>query len=103
MSEPAANLPVVERASTRAIPVEDLGGRRRAERLITLALFTATAIAALPALAIVTMLIVRGAPAISYEFLFSMPIKGMTAGGILPAIAGTLWLVGVSLLFAVPV
>lgn len=62
-----------------------------------------TAVAALPALGIVGLLVVRGAPALSAEFLFAMPLHGMTAGGILPAIVGTLWLVGVSLAFAVPV
>jgi phosphate transport system permease protein len=32
-----------------------------------------------------------------------MPLNGMTAGGILPAIVGTVWLIGVSLAFGVPV
>jgi phosphate transport system permease protein len=64
---------------------------------------SATLLAALPALAIVGLLIVRGAPAISWTFLFTMPVDGMTAGGILPALVGTLWLVAISLLFSVPV
>ncbi len=63
----------------------------------------ATALAALPAIGITGMLFFNGASALSFEFLFGMPIRGMTAGGIWPAIVGTLWLVGVSLLFAVPV
>lgn len=57
----------------------------------------------LPLVAILGLLIVRGAPALSLEFLFSEPARGMTAGGIFPAIVGTLWLVGVSLALAAPV
>lgn len=77
--------------------------RRRTEGLAHLVLLAAAALAAIPALAIVGLLVVRGAPALSAEFIFGMPLHGMTAGGIFPAIVGTLWLVGVSLTFAVPV
>ena len=81
----------------------DIGWRRRTENLASLLLFGATALAAFPALAIVGLLVVRGAPAISPTFLFTMPVDGMTAGGILPALVGTLWLVAISLMFSVPV
>jgi phosphate transport system permease protein len=57
----------------------------------------------LPLLAIVGLLIVRGAPSLTLEFLFTGPTRGMTAGGIWPAIVGTLWLVGVSLAVAAPI
>jgi phosphate transport system permease protein len=81
----------------------DLDRRRSRERIASLMLLAATLLAALPAAGVMGLLVVRGAPAISLEFLFGMPLKGMTAGGIWPAIVGTFWLVGVSLLFAVPV
>ncbi len=62
-----------------------------------------TALLVLPLIAIVGLLVIRGAPAISIEFLFHEPLRGMTAGGIWPAIVGTLWLVGVSLAVAAPI
>jgi phosphate transport system permease protein len=62
-----------------------------------------TVLLILPLAGILGLLIVRGAPAISPTFLFSEPTQGMTAGGIFPAIVGTLWLVGVSLAIAAPV
>jgi phosphate transport system permease protein len=62
-----------------------------------------TALLILPVLAILGLLIWRGAPALSVEFLFSNPVRGMTAGGIWPAIVGTMWLVGVSLAIAAPI
>ena len=85
------------------LEVDDLGPRRRSDQLAGLLLLAATLVAAVPAIGIVGLLVVKGLPALSFEFLFSMPVNGMTAGGILPAIAGTVWLVGVSLAFAVPV
>lgn len=77
--------------------------RRAGERALSRALAAATLLAAAPALAVVGLLLVRGLPAISLEFLFAFPTDGMTAGGLLPALLGTMWLVGVSLAFAVPV
>lgn len=83
--------------------VEPLEIRHRRESVVRLALGAATALAALPALAIVGFILMKGAPAITWSFLTEMPLAGMTKGGIQPAIVGTLWLVGVSLLFSVPV
>ena len=62
-----------------------------------------TALLVLPVLAILGLLVVRGAPALSLDFLFTDPVRGMTAGGIWPAIVGTIWLVGVSLAVAAPI
>jgi len=61
-----------------------------------------TALLVLPVLIILTMLIIKGAPVLSIDFLFTSPTKGMTAGGIFPALLGTIWLVVVALLFSVP-
>ena len=57
----------------------------------------------IPLIAIIGVLVAKGAGAISLEFLLGAPVAGMTAGGIFPAIVGTLWLVGVSLAVAAPV
>jgi phosphate transport system permease protein len=56
----------------------------------------------LPVLVILGTLIVKGGSIISFEFLFTSPTDGMTAGGILPALIGTVWLVSVALLVSVP-
>lgn len=62
-----------------------------------------TLILIVPVGIILGVLLVRGGPAISFEFLFSYPSDGMTAGGIWPALVGTMWLVAVSLIASVPV
>jgi phosphate transport system permease protein len=82
-------------ARTRAI--------RRRERIAMCVLGAATACLVVPLVAIVALLIRKGMPALSFEFLSTYPSAGMTAGGIYPAIVGTLWLVGVSLAIAAPV
>lgn len=52
---------------------------------------------------ILGFIVVRGASAISWEFLTGMPEEGMTKGGILPAIVGTGCLILGSMVFAFPV
>jgi len=56
-----------------------------------------------PVVLILGVLIRRGGPAISMDFLFTDPTNGMTAGGIFPALVGTVWLVVVALLASVPI
>lgn len=79
---------------------------RRNDRLQVLARFGLlgmTLLLILPVAIILTTLIYKGAPVISLDFLLSEPTDGMTAGGIFPALVGTIWLVVVALLASVPV
>ncbi|HRU61853.1 MAG TPA: phosphate ABC transporter permease PstA [Bacteroidia bacterium] len=52
---------------------------------------------------ILYFIFIRGWKTISWEFLTSMPEDGMTAGGIYPAIIGTLCLMAGSMLFSFPI
>ncbi|RNI31444.1 phosphate ABC transporter permease PstA [Rufibacter latericius] len=52
---------------------------------------------------ILGFILIQGISVISWEFLTEMPRAGMTEGGILPAIVGTLCLVVGSMLFAFPI
>ena len=61
-----------------------------------------TGLLILPVIIILATLIYKGAPVISFEFLFASPTNGMTAGGIFPALLGTVLLVIVALLASVP-
>ena len=61
-----------------------------------------TGLLILPVLIILTTLIHEGGSVISYDFLFTSPTDGMTAGGIFPALIGTIWLVAVALIISVP-
>ena len=72
------------------------------EKLFRILFGFMTATLVLPVFIILTMLVVKGGPIISLEFLFTNPTNGMTAGGILPALLGTVWLVLVALLVSVP-
>lgn len=62
-----------------------------------------TLVLVVPVVVIMVVLVHKGGPAISMEFLFSSPRSGMTAGGIFPALIGTIWLVAVALLASVPI
>lgn len=52
---------------------------------------------------ILSFILIKGIGVISWDFLTKMPEDGMTKGGVLPAIIGTLCLVGGSMLFAFPI
>jgi phosphate transport system permease protein len=64
--------------------------RYQVQRIGFAALALAALIVVLPILAVVASVVLRGAQAIGWEFLLAMPREGMKAGGILPAIVGTL-------------
>lgn len=52
---------------------------------------------------ILGFLVVKGIGVVNWEFLTAMPEDGMTKGGIMPAIVGTLCLVAGSMVFAFPI
>ena len=72
----------------------------RIAKLVTGACLLATAGVTL---AIFGVIVWRGAPSISAEFIFGMPKNNMTEGGIWPAIVGTFWLTFGAALFSVPI
>jgi len=52
---------------------------------------------------IIGFIIIKGAPAISWEFLTSKPLRSGREGGIFPAIVGTVYLAGLAVLVATPI
>ncbi|MGD0783104.1 MAG: phosphate ABC transporter permease PstA [Candidatus Aminicenantales bacterium] len=66
-------------------------------------LLVATLVVVVPVLFIIWLIISKGWSALSWNFLFTMPRQGMREGGIFPAIIGTLYLVIVSIAFALPI
>ena len=61
-----------------------------------------TVLTVLPIVAVVIYIFFQGLPAISLEFLTGFPREGMRAGGILPAIIGTIYLTVGTAIFSVP-
>ena len=77
--------------------------KKRSQRL-AFGLFRLTSLLVVAILVwILGFIIVKGAGVVSWEFLTSMPENGMTEGGILPAIVGTLCLVAGSIAVAFPI
>lgn len=56
----------------------------------------------IPVFIILGYIIFKGVSAISWDFLTKMPEDGMRAGGIFPAIVGTIWLTIGTILISVP-
>jgi len=74
----------------------------RTEHLFRLLFGLMTLALIVPVAVILATLIYKGGSIISIDFLFTDPTDGMTAGGIFPALLGTIWLVAVALLISVP-
>jgi phosphate transport system permease protein len=76
---------------------------KRAEKIAFFFLFLATLLIVVPVGLIVVIIIQKGSPAINWQFLTDIPRQGMRAGGILPAIVGTVYLVLGAIIFALPI
>jgi len=76
--------------------------RKLAQRLGFAGLTLAALITVAPILLIVGLIVWQGGPAINLSFLFDFPRDGLRAGGIFPAIVGTLWLTLGTAVVAVP-
>ena len=75
----------------------------RTQNIAFFFLFLATLLIVIPVGLIVVVIIQKGLPAINWQFLSDIPRQGMRAGGIFPAIVGTLYLVSGAILFALPI
>lgn len=78
--------------------------KKRATQKFVFALFASMSIVIVLTLIIILgFIVMQGLPAISWEFLTTMPKEGMTQGGIYPAIVGTFCLMIGSMIFAFPI
>jgi phosphate transport system permease protein len=76
--------------------------RDRTQRLVFTLIAAATVVTVAPIILVVGYIVVQGLPVINWEFLSAMPNSGMRAGGIWPAIVGTLYLTAGTAIIAVP-
>ena len=61
-----------------------------------------TLITTIPIIGLIIYMLIKGLPAINFEFIFGYPENGMRSGGIYPAIIGTLYLTLGTALFSIP-
>jgi phosphate transport system permease protein len=75
----------------------------RTQNIAFFFLLIATLLIVVPVGLVVVIIIQKGLPAINWQFLSDMPRQGMRAGGIFPAIIGTIYLVTGAIIFALPI
>lgn len=75
---------------------------RKIQSLFRILFMLMTIILILPVIVILGTLVYEGSGMVSIDFLFTDPTNGMTAGGIFPALLGTIWIVTVALIASVP-
>jgi phosphate transport system permease protein len=82
----------------RGLPIN----RHLAQRLAFTGITLMAVLTVIPIVAVVVYIFLQGLPAISTEFLVGFPREGMRAGGILPAVIGTIYLTIGTAIFSVP-
>ena len=101
-SVPGDRLQLTRREVFAAGPVERRKHRRR-DQIAKVVLGLVTPSLVLPLLAILTYLLVKAWPALSWAFLLENPQNYMTAGGVWAPLVGTIYLVLISLALATPI
>ena len=76
---------------------------KRSQSIAFFFLFLSTLLIVVPVGLVVVIIIIKGLPAINWQFIFDIPRQGMRAGGIFPAIIGTIYLVVGAIVFALPI
>lgn len=76
--------------------------RQQTQRVARILITFVAATAIIPILIVIAFLVVNGLEAISWEFLTQTPTNGMTEGGIMPAILGTILLTLGTAIAAIP-
>jgi phosphate transport system permease protein len=90
-------------AESRASVLPELTARSRAaDRVLLVLTITATGIILLMLAVVVLNVVLGGVGVLSWEFISAYPRKGMTEGGIFPAIVGTVFLTLLMTVAAVP-
>jgi phosphate transport system permease protein len=77
--------------------------RLKTQKLAFLVLTLLALLVVIPVFWVIAIIVVKGYGAINWAFLSQMPREGMTEGGILPAIVGTLLLTAGTALVAIPI
>ena len=77
--------------------------RNIAQRIGFILITLISSITIIPILILLVFIVWKGISAFSLDFIFSLPLDGMKAGGIWPAIVGTIYLIIGTAIFSVPV
>ncbi|OGX14846.1 MAG: phosphate ABC transporter, permease protein PstA [Omnitrophica WOR_2 bacterium RBG_13_41_10] len=80
-----------------------MSNSKTSQKIAFFFLFLATLLIIVPVGLIIVIIIQKGLPAINWQFLSDIPRQGMRAGGIFPAIIGTIYLVTGAIIFALPI
>lgn len=89
-------------ADTLFAPTSRERAAHSVQSLVRTLFLVVTLLLTIPVLAILVVLLVEGAPALSLSFFLDKPSRLGAAGGIWPALVGTVWLTAVALFVAMP-
>ncbi len=76
--------------------------RQKTQKMAVVSISIIAAIVIIPIFLVIAFIIIKGLPALSWEFLTQPPYDGMTKGGIAPALLGTIYLTFGTAIAAIP-
>jgi len=76
--------------------------RRRVELAVAVALFIATFVGIVVLLTLIVVILQKGLPWLDWDFITGTPSRFPEKSGFKPAIVGSLWLIALTALFAIP-
>jgi phosphate transport system permease protein len=79
-----------------------MGNPRTIQKVVFFLFAAATIFIIIPVAVVFLIILFNGLQALTPEFIFSLPSQGMRAGGIFPAIVGTIYLVVGTAVFSLP-
>jgi phosphate transport system permease protein len=79
-----------------------MGNPKVIQKIVFFLLAAATVTIIIPVALIFLIILVNGLPALTPEFIFAAPRAGMKAGGIFPALVGTIYLTLGTMVFSLP-
>jgi phosphate transport system permease protein len=90
-------------AQDEALQAGNLPARQQRSRVMTVVLLAATGVALLALIALLVSIFKDALPWLRPEVLTNMPSRKAERAGLYPAIIGSLWIIGFTALFAIPV
>lgn len=95
--------PQIIESQFRFTETDHVRKKKRTETAAKWIFFSMAASMIVPLVLIIGYLVVKAAPSLSISFLLDVPSRGMTDGGIWPALVGTIYLVFISLAISTPI
>jgi len=96
-------MPTQQKATNQFAPSDITRKKLQTQKLVSIGFGIVTLLILIPLILLAGNIFIKAAPSLTWDFITDVPRNGMRAGGIWPALIGTLYLVVFSLLVSAPI